>query len=90
MDRGFLRAQRSLLDDRNGQARDGDALAGGFFGDIGLPDLRSLADMKSAAFADDISFSDSADMIAIDFEADGAEFIRIDRHPGGDAAERFG
>ena len=90
MHRLFLRGERALINDGYRQAGDGDAFAGGFFGDVGLPDLGAAACVHGGAGADHKPLRDGADVVGVDFDANRAEFVGVDGHPCGDGAEAFG
>ncbi len=85
----LLRRQCALLDDGNGEAADADALACIFLDYISLPDLCPLSDVERRTGANDVAFRNGADVVGVDLQPDGAEFIGVDGHPRSDAAQAF-
>lgn len=81
--------RRSSILDGNGQA--GDAVHFSLVIEhFRLPDVEAAADLDGFADAGDPAFGDGAQVVGVDFDADRHLLFRIDAHPGGDRAERFG
>src|SRR5690606_15681358 len=86
----FLVTECTLFDDGDCQPGNSDTFTGLFLSNIRLPDLGAPADVQRRTYSDDIAFRYRPDMVGIDLDTDSPVLLRVDRHPGGYTAQRFG